>query len=147
MALDHTLEEARSTDEPLVIGFLEAARLPTEGLRDQFPQNYVVARRRGELIGVAGLEVYADVGLLRSVAVAEGARGRGLGRSLVDNRLEFARSSRVNRVFLLTMSAERYFTSLGFAPVNRAEAPSALAASPEFASACPASASCLLFTF
>jgi amino-acid N-acetyltransferase len=147
MALDHTLEAARSTDEHLVIGFLAAAGLPTEGLRDQFPENYILARGGGVLLGLAGLEVYGDVGLLRSVAVADGTRGQGLGRLLVENRLQFARSRRVKRVFLLTLSAERYFTSLGFTPVNREEAPSALAASPEFASACPASASCLMFTF
>jgi amino-acid N-acetyltransferase len=147
MSLAFSLEAARSSDEPLVIGFLAAVKLPIEGLRGRFPEGYVVAQRQGVLVGVAGVELYDDVALLRSVAVVEGRRSLGVGRSLVENRLGFAKARGVERVFLLTTTAESYFSRLGFSPANRAEVSPALAASAEFASACPTSAACLVFAF
>ena len=81
------------------------AGLPTEGLVDQFPNAYVVGSLAGSLIGGAGLELHGPYGLLRSVAVQPGFRGAGVGRELVSNRTELARSLGLRRVFLLTTSA------------------------------------------
>jgi amino-acid N-acetyltransferase len=122
---------------------LSRAALPLDGVEDGFPDAYVVACAEGALIGVAGLEQYGVFGLLRSVAVDEGVRRRGVGRALVTERLERARSLGLDRVFLLTTTAARYFETLGFAPAPRQEAPEAMRASPEFAGVCPASAVCL----
>lgn len=141
------IEPARATDDRLVRGLLATVALPLDGLSDQFPSAYVVARERGVLVGVAGLESYGDVGLLRSVAVAEALRSRGVGRRLVENRLDSARARRLSRVFLLTTTAVPYFERLGFSRAERALAPAALSTSPEFAFACPASAACLVFAF
>jgi amino-acid N-acetyltransferase len=95
-------------------------------------------------IGAAGLETYGNAGLLRSVVVAPAARGKGWGQQLVENRLAYARASGIERVFLLTTTAPRYFERLGFTIAMRSEAPVALAHSREFASVCPASATCLV---
>lgn len=130
---------------PLVRDLLEAAGLPTDGFEEQFPTAYVVVERDGTVIGVAGLELHGAVGLLRSVAVAERSRGEGVGRLLVEDRLQAAKKSGLEQVFLLTTTAADYFRKLGFTEAPRAEAPSALAASAEFARACPASATCLVY--
>jgi amino-acid N-acetyltransferase len=134
---------ARAADLGILQALLESASLPLEGLGDQFPNGYVIARASGELVGAAGLERYANVGLLRSVAVATAARGSGIGRQLVQDRLRAARSSEIQRVFLLTTTAAGYFEKLGFVSAARNQVPKELAASPEFARACPASAACL----
>jgi amino-acid N-acetyltransferase len=142
-----SVEAARATDDALVRGLLTTAGLPLDGLSDQFPSAYVVAFDRGVVVGAAGLETYGDVGLLRSVAVSEAVRSRGLGRRLVENRLAQARLEGLGRVFLLTTTAAPYFERLGFLRTDRNEAPAALSESPEFAFACPASAACLVFAF
>ena len=134
---------ARTCDLGTLKALLESASLPLEGLGDQFPNGYVIARAGGELVGSAGLERYANVGLLRSVAVAAVARGSGIGRQLVQDRLRAARSNDLERVFLLTTTAAGYFEKLGFVSAARNQVPKELAASPEFARACPASAACL----
>ena len=121
------------------------AGLPVDGLGEQFPAAFVVANDGTELVGVAGLERYDSVGLLRSVAVAEHSRRRGFGKLLVQNRLRAAASMNMKRVFLLTTTAKTYFEQLGFTPTARADVPDALAASIEFARACPASATCLVY--
>jgi arsenate reductase len=122
---------------------IRSSGLPTEVLRDQFPDAYVVARRADELVGVAALEVQGRVGLLRSVAVAPGERGRGTGLLLVAERLVAASLAGLTSVYLLTTTAAPLFRRFGFADADRASVPATLAASPEFAALCPSTATCL----
>jgi amino-acid N-acetyltransferase len=110
---------------------------------DQFPGAYALARCGARVIGVAGLEAYGAVGLLRSVAVDTEVRRSGLGSALVADRLDAARATGLEAVYLLTTSASEYFRRFGFVAASREGAPARLAASPEFSDACPASAVCL----
>lgn len=91
-------------------------------------------------MGVAGLEVHGSDGVLRSVAVAPALRGQGLGARLTDRVLEVARSEGLNRVYLLTTTAEEYFPRHGFRRIQRSDASAAVQRSVEFREACPASA-------
>lgn len=104
-------------------------------LADQFGPNYVVE----DGAGVAGIEKHGRYGLLRSVAVAPGARGKGVAQRLVRDRLEWAASEGLVAVYLLTTTAEAYFVKLGFERVAREDVPAEIRASREFASMCPAS--------
>lgn len=122
---------------------IRASALPAEVVRDRFPEAYVVARRGGKIVGVAALETHDQAGLLRSVAVAPGERGRGTGIALVADRLAMAWANGLASVYLLTTTAAPLFRRFGFAVADRVGAPAALAASPEFAALCPASASCM----
>ncbi|HEU4730905.1 MAG TPA: GNAT family N-acetyltransferase [Kofleriaceae bacterium] len=126
-----------------VDALIRASALPAEVVRDGFPEAYVVARRGAEVVGGAALETHDRVGLLRSVAVAPGERGRGTGIALVADRLATARANGVVAVYLLTTTAAPLFRRFGFADADRAGAPPALAASPELAALCPASATCM----
>jgi arsenate reductase len=139
-----TIRPARPEDVDAVLGLLAEARLPAAGFVDRFPGDYAVARCGGEFAGVAGLEVYGTSGLLRSVAVAPSMRDCGTGRLLVADRLTVARARGLDAVYLLTTSAADYFERLGFSRAPREKAPADLAASPEFADACPASATCMV---
>jgi N-acetylglutamate synthase-like GNAT family acetyltransferase len=138
---------ARSGDLPEVLELVRSFGLPTEGISGAFPQAYAVMRRGSELVAVAGLEIYDDVGLLRSVAVAKQERGRGLGRALVADRLAAAREQRLKCVYLLTLTAADYFRGLGFSDTERARAPASVQQAPEFTTLCPASAACLVLCF
>ncbi|MFT3766407.1 MAG: arsenic resistance N-acetyltransferase ArsN2 [Minicystis sp.] len=139
-----TIAPAMPRDADAVRRLLVEAELPAEGLLDQFPAAYVVARSGGVIVGVAGLETYGTTGLLRSVAVAPPHRRGGTGRALVTDRLAAARANGLEAVYLLTTSAADYFRRLGFSPAAREQVPVDLAASPEFAGVCPASATCLV---
>lgn len=143
MALAFAIRAADTADKPAMESLLARAKLPLDGLGDQFPEAYVVAYADGAIVGVAGLEQYGDAGLLRSVAVERRAQGFGVGRALVDDRLGRARVLGLERVVLLTNTAAPYFLALGFESAARAEAPPSMQQSPEFAGACPASAECM----
>lgn len=136
------VERATPADLPAVLALLTASSLPYDGLAEHFDAA-VVARAGPAVVGSAALELYGEAALLRSVAVAEGLRGQGLGRRLTAAALELARARGVRRVYLLTTTAEGYFPSFGFAPVSRAEVEPAVQTSVEFTSACPSSAAVL----
>lgn len=154
---DPVIEPARAADLPAVLALLAGAGLPEAGLADHLA-TLLVARGPGgatgvgpgggpgadALAGCAGLEVYADGALLRSVAVAPAFRGRGLGGRLTRAALERAAARGVRRVYLLTTTAEAYFPRFGFRPVRRAAVPPGVRRSPEFTHACPASARALV---
>ncbi len=94
----------------------------------------------GAVLGVAGLERYGNVGLLRSVAVGDNLAGNGLGTALVRALLERAREGGVRDVFLLTTTAPDWFPRFGFTVARREELPEVLNASEELRGACPSSA-------
>jgi thioredoxin type arsenate reductase len=140
---DVTIEPANANDRAVVDGLIARSDLPITVVAEQFPTAYVVARRRGAVVGVAALEICGDVGLLRSVAVDAAERGSGLGVTLVANRLSSARGVSLHSVYLLTTTAAPFFARFGFTPVARDAAPAALQATSEFASLCPALAVCM----
>lgn len=122
---------------------IRTCELPTEVVRDRFPDAYTVARRGGAVVGVAALEAHDHSGLLRSVAVAPAERGRGTSIALVADRLATAWAQGLTSVYLLTTTAAPLFRRFGFTEVDRASAPAALTASPELAALCPSSATFL----
>ncbi len=143
-ARERVLEPARPDDLDAATALVREAGLPTAGIADGFPGAYSLVRAGAEVIAIAGLEVHEGVGLLRSVAVMPAYRDAGLGRLLVEERLRAAREQGLDSVYLLTTTAAEYFRRLGFSDASRADAPAGLQRSTEFASACPASAVCLM---
>lgn len=134
-----TLRQAGAADWPAVEALLLAHQLPTEGAR-QHLSSYLLAESNGEVVGCAGAEVYGDIALLRSVAVAPGLQRQGIGRLLVERLLLEARRRQIRRLFLLTVTAPDYFARLGFRQGRIDEAPAALQASAELRGACPSTA-------
>jgi N-acetylglutamate synthase-like GNAT family acetyltransferase len=135
-----SLRQAHASDWPAVQALLLANRLPTQGAHDHLA-TYLLAVSGAEVVGCAGAEVYGDVALLRSVAVAPGLHGQGIGNELVTRILEEAQRRNVRTLHLLTATAADYFGRYGFRNAKMADAPAALKASAEFQGACPDSAS------
>jgi len=134
---------AHPSDLPEVVSLLAATKLPNRDLSPEAMRHFLTLRQRDRLLGVVGLEVYGGAGLLRSLAVAEEARGTGLGSRLVETLETHARGVGVETLYLLTTTAEAFFAARGYEVVPRERVPPRLAASPEFASLCPASAVCM----
>ena len=138
-----TVDVARSDDHDAIAALITRSELPAAVVPVQFPDAYIVARRDGIVVGVAALEVCGDAGLLRSVAIAQSERGSGLGIVLTANRLHAARTASLRAVYLLTTTAATFFTRFGFAATPREAVPATMQVTPEFASLCPASATCM----
>lgn len=132
--------KANGGDLPAIQGLLNASGLPVEGVGDNLGNFFVYENDSGALVGVVGLELYGNAGLLRSTAVAESARGDGIAAKLIRRALEHARAKGCGALYLLTLDAERYFERFGFEVVARDGAPAAISRSAEFTRLCPASA-------
>ncbi|MCS6825401.1 MAG: arsenic resistance N-acetyltransferase ArsN2 [Caldilinea sp.] len=139
---DLLFRTATPADWPAIVNLLRRYDLPTEGAQAHLDAFIVAVNAENELKGVAGLERYGKVGLLRSLAVAE--QGWGIGAALVERILELARSLGMQQVVLLTTTAADYFLRFGFQRIARSAAPAAAHTSAEFQGACPASATVML---
>ncbi len=138
-----TVGPPTAAELPAIAALVTASGLPAAVVAEHFPSAYVVARRGGNVAGVAALEIHADVALLRTVAMEPSERGQGTGLALVAERLATAWQNKIDRVFLLTTTAPEFFRRFGFAEVDRMLAPASLRASPEFAALCPSTATCM----
>jgi len=134
------IRPANADDVPSVVELLEASLLPTVGIADGLC-SLIVAEYDGAIVGVVGLEACCNrYALLRSTAVADAWRGRGVGRQLVHRAIGEAEARGIEALYLLTTTAETYFPSFGFAQVSREDVPAEIRATDEFTGACPASA-------
>jgi len=94
-----------------------------EDLRD-----FAVAEREGpsgtpQVVGCAALTIiWADLAEIRSLAVDETFRGRGVGRELVEWTIDGARRLQIRRIMALTYE-QAFFGKLGFEVVEKDELP------------------------
>ena len=140
-----TMRPARANDLTRVSQLLADAHFPLDGVAGLLP-DFVVAEADGGLVGVAGLEPCGRHALLRSVAVSDAWRSRGMGRALVARVIADAQGRGIPALYLLTTTAERYFPSFGFREITRDEVPDDVRATAEFQGACPASATVMMRT-
>jgi amino-acid N-acetyltransferase len=76
-----------------------------------------------EIIGTIGIEFYNHVALLRSLAVAETYRSKGIGEKLVDYIEKFAKQNDVKELILLTTTASDYFIKRAYQIIERNDVP------------------------
>ena len=133
------IRAAEPSDRVNVEALLVAAGLPIDGVAEHFASFFVVDDG-GQIVGVAGVELYGKHALLRSVAVAADAKGSGMGTLLTLRILDEMSARGAHAVYLLTTTAERFFPRFGFECIAREEVPDGVRASREFQGACPASA-------
>lgn len=91
-------------------------------------------------MGVAGLESFGSVGLLRSVAVDPAHQGKGIAAQLIDRLAVTAEAMQLKEIYLITTTAEGYFTRCGFAFVSRDTVPEVIQQTRQFSGLCPSSA-------
>ncbi|MDP4755659.1 MAG: amino-acid N-acetyltransferase [Aquiluna sp.] len=81
-------------------------------------QEFVVAEQEGQVIGFGALHVmWQDLAEVRTLAVAESAKRKGIGAAMLRELLERARVLGVRRVFCLTFE-EEFFRSHGFQVIS-----------------------------
>jgi amino-acid N-acetyltransferase len=136
------ITRARKRDLSEVLVLLRKVGLQVKGVDDQF-HNFFVAREKSDLKGCGGLETYGNVGLIRSVAVAPPFQGQGLGHSIVRSLEALAAEKNLSEIYLLTETAETFFSELGYVTIQKDSANPEIKRSSEFTSLCPASAACM----
>jgi len=89
-----------------------------ENIRD-----FWVCEENGRLVGCAALHiVWEDLAEIKSLAVSEEHKGKGIGTMLVEECLKEAEELGVKRVFVLTY-AQGFFSKLNFEEVEKIKLP------------------------
>lgn len=131
---------AQAADRPAIVQLLTDAKLPVADLPADLSHFLVLTDEANHPIGAIGLEVYPPYGLLRSAVIQSAHHGQGYGKMLVQELMAYARKEGLERLFLLTETAARFFTPLGFEKVTRDSVPEVIRASSQFSLICPSSA-------
>jgi amino-acid N-acetyltransferase len=135
---------ALADDYEPIKALLMECDLPTQDLTLEHLRHFLILQNEGNLVGVVGLEVRAQFGLLRSLAVQEKLRGQGLGQQLVSHAENHAATNFIQMLYLLTTTADLFFASLRYTETNRQQVPAIIQSTSEFATICPSSAVCMV---
>ena len=120
------------------INLLKKNNLPTEDISDV--TKLFVLEDEQSVVGTIALEYSGTEGLLRSLSVDERKRNRHYGSELVDFIETYARQQGVKYLYLLTTTADKYFSKKDYKTVDRNSLPSYIIQTSEFTSVCPSSA-------
>jgi amino-acid N-acetyltransferase len=145
LRVSSAIRRAVSTDWPAVKQLIAQAALPDDDLNESAWRHFVVAEgTHGSVDGVVGLEPVGAIAILRSLAVDPSYRSSGLGSALVACAEANAHSSQLREIYLLTTTAEAFFTKRGYQRVDRDSAPPSIRSHSQFQTLCPASAALMM---
>ena len=125
----NTVEKARISDvtqmHELINYFADKGEMLARSLSEIYEniRDYFVVRQGERVIACASLHVmWSDLAEIKSVAVAEGSQGRGIGDQLVEACLKEAKELGMPTVFCLTYKPA-FFERLGFSQLDKMELP------------------------
>jgi amino-acid N-acetyltransferase len=121
---------------------LSEARLPTDDI-SEYGRTFFRFDDDGT-VGFGGLELGGPDRLLRSLIILPQRRGTGLGSVFLSLIESTAIETGARRLHLITETAAPFFRAHGYADAARGDAPAPVAATREFTTLCPASASYLV---
>jgi len=136
------LRKATKLDLPLIKRLLKENNLPHEDIPAKIDFLFM-ASSNSQVIGIGGVELYGQYGLLRSLAVDKPFQGKGNGKALCEKLIQDAKMKGVKEMYLLTTTADGFFKKIGFEKTKRDNVPDAIKNTTEFRDLCPVSSTCM----
>ena len=118
------IPDARAIHQ-LLLAYAKDGQLLGRSLADIYDsiRDFYVYEENDEILGVGALAIcWEDLAEVRSVAVAAGQHGKGIGAKIVKSCLGEAAELGLRRVFALTYQPE-FFKKLGFQDIEKSELP------------------------
>ncbi|HRI93355.1 arsenic resistance N-acetyltransferase ArsN2 [Accumulibacter sp.] len=143
-ASSHTLCAPGLDELPALLALLADCALPVADIEAAHLPGFLICRDEGRLIATAGLQPCGETVLLRSLAVAAHCRQRGLAAQLLAALEQRALADGHRQIFLLTTSAQDFFSARGFRLLPRSAVPPGITATAQFRCLCPVSAACMV---
>ncbi len=137
--MDINIRQADKADLADIIKLLDNNNLPTIDIPNSSIQLFI-GSYNCSTIGVIGIEIYEKTGLLRSLAVQESFNKLKVGTKLINKLFDHIKLNNIRDVYLLTESAEDYFTRFEFEKVDRSIVPGVIMETREYKDICPNSA-------
>jgi len=139
-----TYSFAHPGDKSHIRRLLSECELPTLYIHKHL-KSFMVAKAGKKIVGVVGVEVYGRMGLFRSLCVDEAYRGRGIAKTLNKKLLAYARTRKIERLYLFTFYAEKFASELGFRKIDKKRIPKSLRSTWQFRkSRCYPSVICMM---
>lgn len=133
------IQQATEREFDAIKKLLDDNNLPTTDIYQDNIQLFI-GLIDDKIMSVIGLEKYKNVGLLRSLAVTDLFKNQQVGSRLIRHIVDLCASEHIDKIYLLTTTAEKYFVKFGFTKIERMEAPDILKQTREFKDICPVSA-------
>ncbi len=118
------IQDARTIHQ-LLLEYAKDGQLLGRSLADIYEniRDFYVYEEAGQILGTGALAIcWEDLAEVRSLAVATGQQGKGIGRQIVEICLEEAVDLGLKRVFALTYQPD-FFKKLGFSDIEKSELP------------------------
>lgn len=136
----NTIQPLNGSQINSIISLLNLFDLPVSDL-ETAPVHFFGIKEKNNLIVIGALEIYSKNAVLRSVAVHPDFQNSGYGKEMIhfleNKALEFG----VKKLFLLTTTADGFFTKLNYQSTHREFCPDDIKSSTQFAQICPSTAS------
>ena len=138
-----SIEIATAVDWPEIAALLAANRLPTADVDASCAEEFLVVRDARGMAGCIGGERRGRCVLLRSLAVREDCRGRGIGKRLTAEMEARCKFAGIAAAYILTETAVRFAESLGYGVLDRLAVPEEIRSTKQFGGLCPCCAICM----
>ncbi len=120
------------------ISLLKQQKLPVSDITEDTLLYLLMDEEK--MIGTAGLDIFDDCALLRSVSVVKEVQGKGYGKTLAEQIEKFAKDSGISCMYLITHTAKDFFDRQGYCAIDRITAPEFIKQTEQFSALCPSSA-------
>lgn len=126
---------AKKNDMINMLQLLEKANLNTEGLAENL-DNFLVVEdvRQSEpyVVGMVGLEIYGDLGILRSLVLRSESWNSKVGVELLSLIIGYGWKKGLREIYLMTQISQDFFEYWGFVEVTWDDLPEHLRQSSQF---------------
>jgi amino-acid N-acetyltransferase len=129
------MEILKFKDINLVKSLLKDNNLPVSDLNKEII--FFVEKSADKIIAAGGLESAGKDAIIRSIAVSDDHKGKGLGGRITRQLLQYAREKSKKDIYLLTTTAEEYFPKYGFEKIDRRFVPADVKNSSQYKDVCP----------
>ncbi len=133
------IQKLDTKDVPALINLLSHFDLVIEDI-DIVKQIFFGLKYNHRYVAAGGLELSLPYALLRSVAVCPHHHGKGYAKIVCEALIETALNENIRDLYLLTETAEGFFSRLGFIPVDRSLIPPEIRITRQFSKLCPGDA-------
>ena len=137
------IREAIKDDLKAVKSLLDRASLPSIDIEKHLLIFFVLENVR-TIVGTIGMELYGNTALLRSLAIQKDYRNKGCGKELYYALISKATKLNVINIYLLTETAEGFFSKEGFQKIDREVVPHTIKKTHEYSTLCPEGAVCMV---
>mgnify|MGYP001403566701 CR=1 FL=1 len=137
--MELVIQPAIRSNMNAVSELLHDNQLPTEDIFEQ-KIKFFIALINNVIVGTIGVEKYQHTGLQRSLAVDKEFRNLHIGKKLLNHLFDYCSAEKIRKLYLLTTTAEEYFTRFGFQKIDRVNIPEVISQTKEFQDICPLTA-------